>query len=303
MSESTTGAVTALNEGEHFADVNGVTLRYHVAGTGPVLLLPSPGWGPSVDYLIPLKALERHCTVVYFDARHSGKSTGPESPDQYTLEHFVADIEALRVYLGGPKIFLAGHSAGGHQALAYGIEHSEHLLGLIAIDANAAHDDVRMREMMKMIDKRRTEPFYLAHPTYIDEAMAMMSGNGGKPATIKEVLDKTGAFYFHNPELAADGFASMQVDDQVLQYSQASGFQTRNLLPDLHRVTVPTLVIVGDDDFTTDPVSQAMRMHDVLPDSTLAIIKDSGHLPWFEQPEEFGAAVDAWFDGLATAAR
>ena len=303
MSEPTTDASSALPEGEHFAEVNGFTLHYHVAGTGPVLLLPSPGWGPSVDYLIPLSVLERHCTVVYFDTRHSGKSTGPESADQYTLEHYVADIEALRVHLGGAKIFLAGHSAGGHQALAYGIDHGEHLLGIIAIYAIAAADDVRMREMLKMIEKRRAEPFYVAHPTYIDEAMAVLSGNGGKPLTIKEVLDKTGAFYFHNPELAADGFAKMEVNDQVLQYSQGSGFQSRNLLPDLPRVSAPTLIIVGDDDFTCDPVSQAMRMHDVLPVSTLAVIEDSGHLPWIEQPAAFDAACEAWFKELATSAR
>jgi proline iminopeptidase len=300
MSEPTTAALTA---GEHFADVNGFTMHYHVAGAGPVLLLPSPGWGPSVDYLMPMPVLERHCTVVYFDARHSGKSSGPERADQYTLEHFVADIEALRVHLGGPKVFVAGHSAGGHQALAYGIDHSEHLLGIIAIDALAAADEVRMHEMMKMIDKRRTEPFYRAHPAYIDEALAVMSGNGGQPLTIREILAKTGAFYFHDPELAADGFATMQVDDQLLQYSQASGFQSRNLLPDLHRITAPTLVVVGDDDFTCDPVSQAMRIHDALPGSSLAVIPDCGHLPWVEQPDAFAAACTSWFESLAAPAR
>jgi proline iminopeptidase len=283
---------------EQFAEINGVNLHYYVTGSGPVLLVPAPGWGPSVEYLIPLTVLEKHCTVVYFDTRHSGKSSGPESADQYTLEHFVADIEALRVHLGAPKIFLAGHSAGGHQALAYGIEHPENLLGIIAIDANAALDDVRAAEMMKMIEKRRTEPFYLAHPTYIDDAVAAMTGGGGASLTIQDIIDRTGAFYFHDPELAAGAFAGMDFDEQVLHYSQASGFQSRNLLADLHRVTAPTLIIVGDDDFRCDPVSQGARMHDNLPASTLVIIKDSGHFPWLEQPAAFDAACAAWFEEL-----
>ncbi|GAA2913646.1 hydrolase [Actinoplanes cyaneus] len=283
---------------EQFAEINGVNLHYYVTGSGPVLLVPAPGWGPSVQYLIPLTVLEKHCTVVYFDTRHSGKSSGPESADQYTLEHFVADIEALRVHLGAPKIFLAGHSAGGHQALAYGIEHPENLLGIIAIDANAALDDVRAAEMMKMIEKRRTEPFYRAHPTYIDDAMAAMTGRGGDALTIQDILDRTGALYFHDPELAAGAFARMEFDEQVLHYSQASGFQSRDLLPDLHRITAPTLIVVGDDDFQCDPVSQGMRMHENLPASTLAIIKDSGHFPWLEQPAAFDAACTAWFGEL-----
>jgi len=288
-----------LHEGEHFAEVGGITLHYYVKGSGPVLLVPSPGWGPSVDYMMPLPALEQHCTVVYFDSRHSGKSSGPESADQYTLEHFVADIEALRVYLGAPKIFVAGHSAGGHQALAYGIEHNEHLLGIISIDAIAAADGVRAAEMMRRLTAKKDEPYYRANPAYYEQAMATMTGGGqGAPLTIEQVISRTGGFYFHNPELAATGFAKMKVDDKVLEYTSASGFQSRNLLPDLHRITAPVLIIVGDDDNLCDPVSQGERMHASLPSSELEIIKDCGHIPWVEQPEAFDAVSTAWLEKL-----
>ncbi|MEU7755636.1 alpha/beta hydrolase [Micromonospora sp. NPDC049101] len=290
--------VGTIRQGAQFVEVNGITLHCYVRGSGPILLLPSPGWGPSVDYLMPQPALERHCTVVYFDARHSGKSTGPENPEGYTLDHYVADIEALRVYLDAPQVFVAGHSGGGHQALAYGIEHDAHLLGIISIDAIAAADDVRNREMTKMIDKRWTEPFYRAHPTYIDDAMATMSGGGGS-LTIEEILDKTGALYFHDPEKAAGGLANLQFDNDVLRYSQMSGFQSKNLLPELPRISAPTLIIVGDDDFQCDPVSQGARMHAAMPSSTLEIIEDAGHFPWIEQPDAFDAACDKWFATLS----
>jgi hypothetical protein len=135
-----------LQQGVHFAGINGLTIHYYVSGRGPVMLIPSSGWGPSVNFVMPLPALERHCTTVYFDTRLSGQSTGPHDAQQYKLENFVADIEALRVYLGQDKIFVAGHSGGGHQVLAYGIAHSEHLLGLIAIDAIAAADGVRAED-------------------------------------------------------------------------------------------------------------------------------------------------------------
>jgi proline iminopeptidase len=42
----------------------------------------------------------------------------------------VAYINAFRVHLGQDKIFVTGHSAGGHQMPAYGIVHSEHLFGI-----------------------------------------------------------------------------------------------------------------------------------------------------------------------------
>ncbi|MFC8360735.1 alpha/beta fold hydrolase [Streptomyces griseorubiginosus] len=291
------GLHTPLNTGEHTAEINGFTLHYTVRGAGPVLLFPAPGWGPAVASYIPMPGLEERCTVVYFDTRHSGKSTGPADPDQYTLEHFVADIEALRIHLAQDRVFLAGHSGGGHQALAYGIAHSERLLGIIAIDAIVAADDVRMGEMMRRINERRTQPFYVEHPAYIDNAMALMSGAGeGAQPTIEQVLDATGAFYFHDPKLADDAFAAMEFDDQVLAYTQASGFQSRNLLPELPRITAPTLFIYGDDDFQCDPVSQGERAHAAVRNSQLEIIADAGHMPWVEQPALFAAGCDAWLE-------
>ncbi|MHA3701046.1 alpha/beta fold hydrolase [Jatrophihabitans sp. YIM 134969] len=293
-----TGPATA--PGEHSAQINGFTLHYTVRGTGPLMLVPASGWGPAVSYLIPLPGLEDHCTVVYFDTRHSGKSTGPEDPSRYALADFVADIDALRVHLGAEQVFLAGHSGGGHQVLAYGIEHSTHLRGIIAIDPIVAADDVRMGEMMRRIEQRRAEPFYRAHPRYIDDAMALMSGAGrDTPPSIQEVLDATGAFYFHDPDRAGDVFSTMQFDDTVLAYTRASGFQSDDLLPDLTRVTVPTLLVFGDDDFQCDPVSQGQRAHEAMPTSTLTVIAEAGHLPWVEQPEAFTAALDAWFEQIA----
>jgi proline iminopeptidase len=286
-----------LTTGEHIAEVNGFALHYTVRGSGPVLLFPSPGWGPSVQSYIPMPGFEEHYTVVYFDTRHSGKSTGPEDPTQYTLQHYIADIDAFRAHLGQDRVFIAGHSAGGHQALAYGIHHSDRLSGIIAIDANVALDQVRMGEMIGRINARRSRPFYQEHPTYIDDAMALMSGQGGGPRpSIQDVIAATGAFYFHDAGLADEVFGKMEFDDAVLAYSEASGFQSDDLLPELAKITVPTLFVYGDDDFQCDPVSQGQRAHDALPGSRFEVV---GHMPWVEQPAAFAAVIEDWAQRVA----
>jgi proline iminopeptidase len=295
MQDLTVNSSSSLQHGEHFAEINGITIHYYVSGSGPVMLIPSSGWGPSVNFVMPLTALERHCTTVYFDTRHSGKSTGPEDAAQYKLENFVADIDALRVYLGQDKIFVAGHSGGGHQVLAYGIAHSEHLLGIVSIDAIAAADGVRTEEMMRRVAKKQHEPYYLANPAYYANAIALMTSPNRASLTIKEVIDATGGFYFYHPEKAATVFANMEANDKVLKYTQNAGFQTNNLLPELHHISVPTLIIVGEDDFMCDPISQGQRMHENIASSTLVLIQESGHMPWIEQPAAFDAACEQWF--------
>ncbi|WP_121809282.1 alpha/beta fold hydrolase [Mucilaginibacter kameinonensis] len=286
-----------LAEGEHFAEVNNIIIHYYVAGSGPVLLLPSPGWGPSVNYIMPLPLFEQYFTMVYFDTRHSGKSTGPEDSTQYALDNFIADIDALRIYLGQSKVYIAGHSGGGHQVLEYGIQHNENLSGIIAIDAIAATDELRAEEMMKRIMKKKTEPFYLENPEYYEKATAFMMGMGTDktPRTLEEIIGTMGGFYFHDPSLAAKTFQNLDLNDTVFAYTNSNGFQGKNLLGDLHRITVPVLIIVGDDDFICDPVSQAARIRANIANSKLAVISNCGHMPWIEQPAEFYEQCETWF--------
>jgi proline iminopeptidase len=283
-----------LASGSHTAPIDGNRIHYEVRGSGPVLLFPTPGWGPALGYLMPQPALERHCTVVYVDTRHTGASTGPDRPDQYTLARFVSDIEALRQHLGAPRVFVAGHSAGGHQALAYGAAHPDRVLGVICIDGIAAQDALRWRELLAKVESRRQHPFYLARPGFLDAAVAILSGADTTPRTTDATFAAIGPLYFHDPELAAPTFAAMEIDEEVQALTRAAGFQRDDLLPRLHRITAPTLVVVGDDDPICDPVSQAQRIHDRIPGSTLEVVPGSGHVPWIEQPDLFHRAVDRW---------
>ncbi|MCR8557330.1 alpha/beta hydrolase [Mucilaginibacter sp. BJC16-A38] len=292
--------LTKLSTGEHFAEVNNIVIHYHVAGAGPVLLLPSPGWGPSVDYIRPLTIFEQYFTMVYFDTRHSGQSTGPEDPEQYTLEHFVADIDALREYLDQPQIFVAGHSGGGHQVLEYGIRHSDHLSGIISIDAIAAADALRGAELMKRIAFKKDEPYYVNNPSVYEKASALMSimGSDKAPKTLREIIDTMGCFYFHEPEKAKEIFSNLEFNDQVFGYVNAMGFQGKNLLPELHQIKAPVLIISGDDDFICDPMTQAVRIRAHIPSSKLVILDDCGHFPWIEQPRAFNEQCELWFNEL-----
>jgi proline iminopeptidase len=287
---------SALDAGEHFARINGFTVHYLVRGTGPVLLVPAPGWGPSVNYLVPLPGLEDDCTVVYFDTRHSGRSTGPEDPSQYSLDHLVADIEALRNHLGADHIFLAGHSGGGHQVLEYGIRHSDRVAGIIAINALVNADKVRRAELRRRLTAMRDKPFYRTHPETYERGLAVQLDEVDYELTIAEKLDATGGFYFSDPELASGAFDSRQYNDDLLRYSRASRFQSKNLLPELGLITVPTLLVYGADDFQCDPITQGERAHAVMTNSQLTVIANAGHRPWVEQPAAFAAACRHWLE-------
>ncbi len=67
-------------------------------------------------------------------------------------------------------------------------------------------------------------------------------------------------------------------------------------LPELHRITCPTLVLTGREDQVC-PVALHEAMAQRIPDSRLVIIEHCGHLSTLEQPELVTAALRDWLTG------
>ncbi|MEW2918574.1 alpha/beta hydrolase [Ruegeria sp. ANG10] len=57
----------------------------------------------------------------------------------------------------------------------------------------------------------------------------------------------------------------------------------------------PSLVMCGREDGLC-PVERHRLMHDLIPNSTLRIIEEAGHLPTLEQPNETTAALIRWLE-------
>ncbi len=77
---------------------------------------------------------------------------------------------------------------------------------------------------------------------------------------------------------------------------QSRALQTRPDQQDtLKTVRVPTLVLCGEDD-TLCPLHRHQLMHDLIPGSTLTVIKGAGHLPTLEQPDATNKALAKWLN-------
>jgi pimeloyl-ACP methyl ester carboxylesterase len=81
--------------------------------------------GPGLwDYLAPLAALlDDTFTVVRFDQRGCGRSTGHDGP--FTIKQAVDDLDQVRAALGFSRWAAAGHSWGAELALRYAARHQD----------------------------------------------------------------------------------------------------------------------------------------------------------------------------------
>jgi pimeloyl-ACP methyl ester carboxylesterase len=60
--------------------------------------------------------------------------------------------------------------------------------------------------------------------------------------------------------------------------------------PDLERISVPTLIIVGEEDAIT-PVADSEAMHAAIDRSHLVVLPEAGHLSNLEVPEDFSEVL------------
>ncbi len=76
----------------------------------------------------------------------------------------------------------------------------------------------------------------------------------------------------------------------TLRYFNQEIFETFDLRPQLGKITAPTLVVAGEEDFITGPVC-ANEIQQGLRDPRKVIIPGAGHFVFIEAPEAFRETV------------
>ncbi len=284
-----------ITPGEYTLKVNGLDLRYKVAGNGPVLMVQPPGWGIGAGlYEQTFRPLEREFTVIYHDTRGSGRSQTPANLEDINVGGFVEDLEALRMQLGVDTFALMGHSHGGYIALNYALTNQRHVSHLILVDAQLGVEEPGQ-------DLQRTLPERASDPTLADAVKAFSEPSHlESDRDLSAFLERIAPLYFRDPE--GKGVAALREYVRTNRISVAAGNATdasdgRFLVRDkLHAIDVPTLVLVGRHDFICSPV-QAKVIHEGIQASTLVIFENSGHLPWIEEPDLFFSTVKNFLKG------
>ena len=269
------------------ANIIDTELFYTEYGSGTPFLVMHGGLGVDHTYFRPfLDPLGDTFHLIYYDHRGHGRSE--RSPiNAITYEQLADDANVLREKLGHEKIGVIGHSAGGFIALHYAVRHQEHLSYLILLDTSPAFD--YMEEVMAIAQQKNPAP----------EIIATL--NAPAASTEKEVKDQMKTMqplYFSEftselEEIMSKVSDKMKMVPELMAHNETLG-ATYNVSSQLIEIKVPTLILVGKDDFICPP-SQAQRMHDKIPNSKLEIFERCGHYPFIEVPDNFFRVVRDWF--------
>ncbi|HDD62636.1 MAG TPA: alpha/beta hydrolase [Chloroflexi bacterium] len=273
-----------MKTGEFTFNSNGLMLWYKVSGKGPVCVIPTAGWGPSSElYFETMTEMEEYFTMVYLDTRGSGRSEKPASPQDYTYEQFTADFDALRQHFGLETMIMMGHSQGGMHAINYALHYPNHCTGLILLNTLPAFDEFYKNEMQKNMMLRENESWF-------GEAMAAFANENPCQSSeeFAEFIETILPFYFVDIEVSQNYGKKVSAATFSVEASkgQAAVQLEINLLDEVHKINIPTLLITGEEDFICPPI-QSERIAERIENSKVIIIPNAGHFPWFEQKDDF----------------
>ncbi len=264
--------------------IRDVSLLVKVFGHGDPLLLMHGGPGLDHTTLLPLRALQDQYTLIFYDHRCNGCSTGADVSTM-TWENLTADADALRQALGFDKWAVLGHSFGGNVALEYALRHPENLSHLILLDTcgEAGWSQNKAPELLAKrgysADTVQTARRFFNGPLTADEVL---------PSALKLVraYEYHPNLFFHPAVLSLAyrlGLGPpmvMRPEAHVFGFSHLCKGWT--VMDRLGEIKMPTLVMAGRDDFLFPPEHQAI-LADRIPNAQLEIIECAGHNPQMEQ--------------------
>ncbi len=250
---------------------NGINIHYELEGpeSAPVVTLSH---SLATDFSMwdsQTAVLKSGYRILRYDTRGHGGTDIPEGP--YTLEHLAEDIKALLQALGIPKTHFMGISMGGMIAQVLALKYPGLLRSLILCDTSS-----RIPEESLPIWEERIE----------------LAQEQGMDSLVESTMERwfTAAFR-RTPLPVHDKIRGMIRATPVKGYIGCSrAIMGLNLTERLIEITLPTLIVVGEEDPGT-PVSASQAIHKQIEGSELVILKSAAHLSNIEQQDAFNTAM------------
>lgn len=261
---------------------NGIDINYEVHGEGTPIVL-AHGYTASLEmWRAQVPALSSAHRLVIYDTRGHGKTTAPSDQERYSLDRdYVADQLALMDHLGIDRAIVGGLSMGGMIAQEFALRHPGRTSALMLFDTGPGMSMMRDPVARAAFEKMRGFMATLARTqgmgAVIDAMRRSPMWEGRTPAD-GVVPDAVRRHVAGMREMSVDGYLG-----------GAKAMQDwAGTLDRLPSITVPTLVLVGENDNLLGP---SRAIHEKIAGSRFVLVRGSGHGSNMWRPKEFERAT------------
>jgi len=246
---------------------NGIQIYYELHGPpdADVLVLSNGVLMSTASWLFQTPVLSKHYRLLLYDCRGMWQSEHPPGP--YSMEGHADDLAALLDALGIPKAHIGGISYGAEISMLFALKYPAQTRSLILSSA-VSHVDTLLKGWIEswIGATQARDPEMLFHVTYpLNFSEAWIAAN--QPAL----------------DAARERYKALDYDALL---ALLLSFSRLNVTGDLHKITAPALVLVGEDDILK-PRKYAEIIAREIPGAELVIVPHAGHAVCFEQPGVF----------------
>lgn len=259
---------------------DGIRLHYEESGEGMPLIFVHEFAGDHRSYEAQLRHFGRRYRAVAFNARGYPPSDVPEAVSAYAQARAADDILAILDHLGAPKAHVAGISMGAFATLHFGLRHPDRALSLCLGGCGYGAEPERQALF-------RAEADATAEMLRRDGMAAFAERYAVGPTRVQfETKDPRGHAEFKRmlAEHSALGSANTQAG---VQKGRPSLY---DLTDELGRMTVPTLIVAGDEDWPC--LAPSLMLKRVIPSAALAMLPNTGHALSVEEPDAYNRLLD-----------
>jgi pimeloyl-ACP methyl ester carboxylesterase len=252
-----------------------VRLFYEETGTGRPVIFAHEFAGDFRSWEPQMRRFGRQYRSIAFNARGYPPSDVPESPTAYSQILAADDIKAVLDHLGIEKAHIAGLSMGGFATLHFGFRHPCRTLSLCVAGCGYGAEPAQRARF-------RSEAEATAAFLHSSNMAAFAEKYAYGPTRVQfENKDPRGFAEFKRSlaEHSTVGSANTQLG---VQRERPSLY---DLIEDMKRLAVPTLVLCGDEDWPC--LLPGILMKQSIPAAAFSVMPNCGHTINLEAPDEF----------------
>ena len=251
-----------------FKTREGVEIFYKDWGSGQPIVF-SHGWPLSADDWDTqmLFFVSKGFRVIAHDRRGHGRSS--QVADGHDMDHYADDLAALTAKLDLKNAIHVGHSTGGGEVVHYIARHGESRVAKAAI----------MSAVPPLMVKTAANPGGLPKEVF-DGLQAQLAANRSE----FYIALPSGPFYgFNRPgakvsqPVIQNWWRQGMMGSAKAHYDGIKAFSETDQTEDLKSITVPTLILQGDDDQVVPYKDASVLQAKLLKNSTLKVYPGLSH--------------------------
>ena len=262
---------------------DGVNLYFEETGSGTPVVFVHEFAGDYRSWEPQLRHFSRRYRAIAYNARGYPPSDVPDSVTCYSQIRAADDITAVLDHLGIARAHIVGLSMGGFATLHFGFLYPRRALSLVIASCGYGAEPSQR-------ERFRAEAENVAATILRDGMPAFAEKFAYGPSRVQyENKDPYGFAIFKRmlSNHSAIGSANTMLGCQKERPS------LYELTAQMKTLTVPTLVLAGDEDWPCLAPSILMKQN--IPSAALAVMPNCGHAINQEDPAEFNELVGRFF--------